>query len=97
MTIAVWAIIILTTIIALESQWLFAYTDKRFYKSELIRLEDAANRCLEYAYQLHISGVVEEEFVWHVEDITCYGKTGDNLEAITTTSRFWFKKQSDFI
>ena len=97
MTIAVWAVIVLTTIIALESQWLFAYIDQRFYKSEIARLEDATNRCLEYAYQLYISGIVEEEFIWRTENITCFGKSGDKLEATTTTSRFWYTKAKNFI
>lgn len=97
LTIGVWACLVLSTVIALQAQWLFIYIDQRFYKSELSRLEDAANRCLEYAYQLYISGVATEDFVWRKENITCYGKTGDTLEAVTTTSRFWYKKRKNFI
>jgi hypothetical protein len=34
LTIAVWATLVLTTIMALESQQLFVYIDEQFYKSE---------------------------------------------------------------
>ncbi|MBP9701480.1 MAG: hypothetical protein KBD47_00680 [Candidatus Pacebacteria bacterium] len=96
-TIGVWACLVLSTVIALQAQWLFVYIDQQFYKSELSRLEDAANRCLEYAYQLYISGVVPEDFIWRKENITCYGKTGDMLVVVTTTGRFWYKKSKNFI
>jgi len=97
LTIAVWVAIVLTTVIALQSQWLFVYIDEQFYTNELLQLEDAANRCLEHAYQLYISGVAVEEFTWKKENITCFGKTGDTGEVITVTSRFWFKKSKNFI
>lgn len=97
LTITVWVVLVLSTVIALQSQWLFVYIDEQFYKSELLQLEDMANRCLEHAYQLYISGVVDEEFIWQKEYMTCFGKTGDITEVVTTTSRFWFKKSINFI
>lgn len=96
LTIAVWATLVLTTLIALESQWLFVYMDEQFYKSEIAHLENVTNRCLEYAYQIHISGN-DEEFIWHSGKDTCFAKTGDKSEATTTNSRFWFSKVKNFI
>lgn len=96
LTVAVWATLILTTLISLESQWLFVYIDDQFYKSELARLENTTNRCLEFAYLLYISGQ-DESFTWKNGNDTCYGKTGDKLEATTTNSRFWFSKVKNFI
>lgn len=96
LTIAVWATLVLTTIMALESQQLFVYIDEQFYKSELAELENTTNRCLEYAYLIHVSGR-DELFTWNNGKNTCFAKTGDKLEATTTNSRFWFSKVKNFI
>lgn len=91
LSIAVWVFIVLSTVVAVQSQWLFVYIDEVFYKNEIARLEDMANRCLEYAYNIHISGV-DEMFIWKKEKDTCFAKTGDKLSATTTNKRFWFAK-----
>lgn len=95
LSIAVWVFIVLSTVVAVQSQWLFVYIDEIFYKNEMIKLENVTNRCLEYAYNIHISGV-DEKFIWKKEKETCFGETGDKLYATTTNSRFWYAKNIEF-
>lgn len=95
LSIAVWVFIVLSTVVAMQSQWLYVYIDEVFYKKEITQLEEMTNRCLEYAYNIHISGI-DETFIWKKENATCFGKTGDKLAATTTNKRFWFAKSIQF-
>lgn len=95
-TVATWAVLMLSVLIALESVWLAVYIDEGVYRKELSYLEEMANRCLEYGYQMHISGE-DTDFVWKDGEYSCFGRTGEKLYATTTNSRFWFIKSLNFI
>lgn len=95
-TIATWAVIMLSTLIAFESVWLAVYIDEGVYRKQLSYLEEMANRCIEYTYQMHISGT-DTDFVWQDGKYKCFGSVGEKLYATTTNSRFWFVKSANFI
>ncbi len=86
----IWCIVIISTMISLHSAWTTALIYKDFYDRERITLANLSLECIERAHDLYISGIGEESFQYSSHVGTCWGKTGEILEATTTNSHFWY-------